>query len=243
MIQALLFEWRRISTLRSTWVLGGIGISIVAGLTFLSTLSAESFGDFAPRALTDFVFVLYVPLFLAFPLTISAQAFGHDYRHGTIRITLSSFPRRLPLYVMRIFVVLMSGALLTVLSVAAHTAILMARLSEVDLDSTGQTLTRLLVFNLLFILVTTFIVVITRNMALGIVVPLAMMSFAEFAVSALLGADRPWIDENLPAMNALNWVMTDVAMSGENRNTLIPLLVLTAILGVAASWRFLKRDA
>ncbi|HZA84694.1 MAG TPA: hypothetical protein VFC13_25000 [Actinomycetes bacterium] len=93
MTELLVFEWRRMRSLRVTWVLLGL----VVGVALLADL-AVGLGRFRqPIDAEGLVFqVVQRDLIVRWLVAaaIGAQAFGHDFRYGTIRPTLLAFPRR-----------------------------------------------------------------------------------------------------------------------------------------------------
>jgi len=93
MTELLVFEWRRMRSLRATWVLTGL----VVGFALLADL-AVGLGRFKePVDAEGLVFqVVQRDLVVRWPVAaaIGAQGFGHDFRYGTIRPTLLAFPRR-----------------------------------------------------------------------------------------------------------------------------------------------------
>jgi ABC-2 type transport system permease protein len=93
MTELLAFEWRRMRSLRGTWVL----LALAVGFALLADL-AVGLGRFRePLDAEDLAFHIVQRDLLARWLVaaaIGAQAFGHDFRYGTIRPTLLAFPRR-----------------------------------------------------------------------------------------------------------------------------------------------------
>lgn len=93
MTELLAFEWRRMRSLPATWVL----VWLVVGLALLADL-AVGLGKLKEPVDAEGVAFhvaqrdLLVRWLVA--AAIGAQAFGHDFRYGTIRPTLLAFPRR-----------------------------------------------------------------------------------------------------------------------------------------------------
>jgi ABC-2 type transport system permease protein len=89
MTTLLRYEWRRLRSLRGNWVLlaGVVAFALAADLTAAGRpLDAE--GAAFHLVQRDLVVRWLVAA------AIGAQAFGHDFRYGTIRPTLLAFPRR-----------------------------------------------------------------------------------------------------------------------------------------------------
>ncbi|MEU0407810.1 hypothetical protein ABZ307_08260 [Streptomyces griseorubiginosus] len=108
MTSALRYEWIRLTTVRSTWWL--IGLSVVAQgvLALVLTLSGKSHDapladDAAALALSGGTGM--IPLVFVFMGLLGVFATGHEYRYGTIRATLTAFPRRLHLWTAKTLVV------------------------------------------------------------------------------------------------------------------------------------------
>jgi len=93
MTELLVFEWRRMRSLRGTWVL----LWLVVGFALLADL-AVGLGKFREPVDAEGVafHVVQRDLIVRWLVAaaIGAQAFGHDFRYGTIRPTLLAFPRR-----------------------------------------------------------------------------------------------------------------------------------------------------
>jgi ABC-2 type transport system permease protein len=93
MTELLAFEWRRMRSLPATWVL----VWLVVGFALLADL-AVGLGRFSEPVDAEGVAFhvaqrdLLVRWLVA--AAVGAQAFGHDFRYGTIRPTLLAFPRR-----------------------------------------------------------------------------------------------------------------------------------------------------
>jgi ABC-2 type transport system permease protein len=109
MTSALRYEWVRLTTLRSTWWL--IGLSVVAQglLALVLTLSGRSRDaplarDAAALALSGGTGMI-PPLIFVFMGLIGVFATGHEYRYGTIRASLTAFPRRVDLWAAKALVV------------------------------------------------------------------------------------------------------------------------------------------
>jgi len=92
------YEWRRINSIRATWILTGtvLAVAVMAGLgSFL--VSVSPFGVAAggpPIGTLAGTVNTYIPVALVLVTVLGAQAFGHEYRYGTIRPTVQAFPRR-----------------------------------------------------------------------------------------------------------------------------------------------------
>lgn len=109
MIQALRYEWARITTLRSTWWITFATIGFCSGLTFLvcmglrlgsseeitGTLDEDDSRQVVEMVMTQFSNFdpsFYLAAFIV--AIIGVLAWGHEYRHGMIRATLTALPGR-----------------------------------------------------------------------------------------------------------------------------------------------------
>ncbi|MFS3129219.1 ABC transporter permease subunit [Nocardioides sp. Bht2] len=117
---ALKYEWARLTSLRSTWWISGGAILISVGFTFfvamsiqLSTpgeLEGSADGDYSrfilDAAMTQFSNVDPSFYLLAYIVAImGVLAWGHEYRHGMIRATLTAVPNRNAVWSAKLIVV------------------------------------------------------------------------------------------------------------------------------------------
>ena len=133
MTAALRYEWARLRTLRSTWWLSagslivGVGFTLIAALIIRfslrdAELSGESLdGDMArfyvDAAMTQFSNVDPMFYLLAFVAAIiGVLSWGHEYRHGMIRATLTAVPQRWAVFTAKFVVVGLWVAALVVIS-------------------------------------------------------------------------------------------------------------------------------
>ncbi|GGF42031.1 ABC transporter [Marmoricola endophyticus] len=114
---ALRYEWARLTTIRSTWWLTGAALVVGIGLALLiSALSAHEFGKnppsgsdiegLGPFVVTQLAATGQVPSLVGFLLAIvGIFAWGHEYRHGMIRASLTALRSREALWVAKYVVV------------------------------------------------------------------------------------------------------------------------------------------
>jgi ABC-2 type transport system permease protein len=116
----LRFEWRRLRSLRGNWAMlaAMVAFALLADLTAVGRpLDAEGVvfhvvqRDLAVRWLVA--------------AAIGAQAFGHDFRYGTVRPTLLAFPRRGRLLVGRAAAAALAGTAVALLASAGSFAMLL----------------------------------------------------------------------------------------------------------------------
>jgi ABC-2 type transport system permease protein len=125
MIGALRYEWTRLRTVRSTWWLTFFALALNALIAFLIARSVDPGQRLDPGLVTSLLTggAEFTPL--AFPAVLMGVvgifAFGHEYRHGTIRGTLVAIPRRGTVVAAKIIVpTLWSGLVALVAMAIAH---------------------------------------------------------------------------------------------------------------------------
>lgn len=253
MIAALRYEWRRMRSLRSTWIMAFLSVGQAAGFTFMFLQASRSFSEnYVPTGATklnDIVMFIFLPFFPVLLSVIAAQAFGHDYRHGTIRLTLSAFPRRSEVLTARIVVAMLFMLVTTALTIAAVIGVMTLYpdvTGGLDWQSVIDVSPRLLAMIALYMLIVMGIVIITRNLALGIVLPLVWWLIIENILAAIAYLRWEWVADWLPLNNFQGWVMSAGLADPEAyspNHSVLPMLVLAAVMVVWPSAVFLKRDA
>ena len=242
MIRILKYEFLRITSLRSSWVLTILGTLMVTGITYLGIAELTRVGSTDTASEFKEFVTIFVPLWGIWAATIASQAFGHDYRHGTIRLTLSTFPNRMQVYAIRVLAVVIWCAIWLAVTISIV-------LLEIELKAPGGLLLtdfniavgRMSVFFLLFILSAIAIVMITRIMALGTIVPLMMATTVENLVGFFIPENLKWTSEYYPYSNAMNWA---VPWNFESTTySAYPLAIFTAVVMAIAGYMFIKRDA
>lgn len=205
----LRYEWRRITTVRSTWLLAILAIFVPAGLAllvaWLAQISAGNPNAGGPPEGAATGLAAFLPLGAAILCTIGAASFGQEYRHGLIRITLSIFPRRTPVFVAKTVMVILFAAGTAVLAIAV---ILVAEyLGGIIASGSGSWPTDgLLTLSVLgvlyvvgFVLIAFAITALTRNQPLGIIAPIVLSVLVEPIVGIIaLAQNWTWIDWVLP---------------------------------------------
>ena len=101
---AVRYETVRIRTLRSTWWLTGLAIVLAVGISTLmawavhhdvTTHGSTDLEGLGPIVVTQLAATGQVPSLVAFLLAmIGVFAWGHEYRHGMIRASLTALPSR-----------------------------------------------------------------------------------------------------------------------------------------------------
>ncbi len=211
MIDALRYEWVRLRTIRSTYWISGITIVFCAGLSFLVAMassfafksegapSASEVTFLAPALATQFA-SLQGPYIVAFIATIiGVFAWGHEYRHGMIRATLTAQSSRTNAWAAK-FVVLSVWCVAVVLV----TYLLASFVSWIWLQDDGlslgggewfQQLGRTLLYSLLFFLIGGAAASVLRNQTAALVSvylwPLAVEPLIRLMLLAIPNTDTP----------------------------------------------------
>lgn len=244
----LRYEWVRITTVRSTYLLIAMAMLVPAGLALFVSWLVGSLGDRAGGppdgggGLAGFL-----PLTAAILCAIGAAAFGQEYRHGLIRITLSIFPRRAPVFGAK---ALMVALVIVVASVLAIASIVLAQaLGDViagtgvtwDETAWGASGVRAIAYVVMFVLVAFAITALTRNQPLGIIAPIVLAVLIEPIVSAIAFVQGwSWIDWVLPFSGGAAAVSTDGA---EAWGHLAVFGAWFLVIAVPALFIFMRRDA
>lgn len=125
MSELLRFEWRRMRSLRGTWLL----LALPVGFALLADL-AVGLGRLGDRLDAEGVVFNAVQRDLVVrwlaAAAVGAQAFGHDFRYGTIRPSLLAFPRRGRLLAGRALAAALAGTAVALLASAASFVLLLA---------------------------------------------------------------------------------------------------------------------
>lgn len=123
MIDSIRYELVRLRTLRSTYWLIGIGLLLNAALAGVIAWSSRK-GPMDPETVAALMTSgsAFSPLpFLAVLVgLVGAFAFGHEYRHRTITVTLAALPRRDLLVVAKLIVLAVTSALIAVVGLVLN---------------------------------------------------------------------------------------------------------------------------
>lgn len=249
MTGALRYEWVRISTVRSTWALIGMAMLVPAGLALFVSWLVGSLGSEAggPPDGEGAGLAGFLPLTAAVLCAIGAAAFGQEYRHGLIRITLSTFPRRTPVFLAKVIMVVAVIAVAGVLAIA--TIVLAQALGGViagtgviwDETAWGASGVRALLYIVLFVLIALAITALTRNQPVGIIAPIVLAVLIEPIIGAIAFVQGwTWIDWVLPFSGGAAAVSTDGA---EAWGHLAVFGGWFLVIAIPAWILFLRRDA
>ena len=234
MRRVLGYERVRATSLRSTWVfpLVGVVISVLAALLGNATASDGWSNTLSAYVPDSYTFIS--ALFITVPF---AQSFGHEYRDGTMRLTLSLFPHRRQVFAAKLAVPAVVAAAGATLSVLAVTAIGLTSGHVTGAGALPSVLLRCVGFTLMWGLLVASITVLTRNLAAGVTGVLIWYLLVEQLLLSLVGSRVTNLDEYMPLLNGQKWMST-----GEFRGAVV-MLVPTLVVTLVALTRFEHKDA
>ena len=214
MTDALRYEWMRIRTIRSTWWL--TAVTVLTGTAFALLISwgiSESFGsDAAPRPgelkiLTPMIVGHFsgdgAPFFVGFVIAmLGVFAWGHEYRHGMIRATLTALPSRTAVWVAKYVVVglWVTLTILVTMLLSALVGFMFLHDDGVDFANydVGRTIVKTIAYTLVFTWVAAALTSLIRQQAAALVLmflwPLAIEDILTLIVTVVPGLDdiEPW---------------------------------------------------
>ena len=246
---ALRYEWRRIRSIRATWILAACAVVLSGAFAFLfsaAITSAANSGSSGEAEGLDVSLAGSVSLsttnliVLVLLGTIAAQAFGQEYRHGTIRLTLTEFPKRTTVFVAK--VVVCCAVILATFVIGTVVAYLILSINPQVVGETGSAFLtyflRTCIYLIGFSLIVFAITVLTRILALGVIIPLAFAGVAETLLASLVGNYVSWLPDTLPFLSGSNFVAgNDMLRNGAVFGAWV------AVLAVAGYIVFERRDA
>lgn len=255
---AILYEYRRATSLRTTWVFLLIAFVMGALTTwpqyFLQSANVEGATVSFSRLVADVGSIYQLVLFVI--ASFAALSWGHEFRFGLNRLTLSAFPKRWPVFGAKTVSIIVFSAIAWLLSVIGGVVLLQLidkkqtvsyALGEVTVRSTAmdmngatvsvQQLTawhvlgRSLAFVVVYSLIVGAVTAITRNLTLALIVPNVMLLFAETVlvlVGALINpATANVLNQILPFVNGQRFAAW--AQTGQNASATVPPLQSTAV--------------
>lgn len=222
MSELLTFEWRRAKSIRTTWITSLFAIASIVGFAYLSTLAGTTDSEMAVNPTDALTFSAQNPVALVLIASLGAMAFGHEYRYGTIRLTLTAFPRRPGVFFVKLAYILVFPLVVVAIAVAAAYGTLVAA-GFGDGTSWTTVAWQVTVATVTVAVLAFALTLITRNHPLGIIGPV-VLSVLESVLVALLAERAAWIEKVLPFQAMSNWFA-----GGTSRDGLIGL-------GVWAAW-------
>ena len=204
MIDAIRYEVVRLRTIRSTFWLIGIALTLQLLLTFIIAWRLPPTG---PLSGGDEVFAILVtmgaslgfaPLFIAYILgLVGVFSMGHEYRHGMIRATLTAMPNRLTVLAAKVVVAAVVSGIAAIVCVLI--AVVAAQLFGVGMP-TGDGFWGLtagtVVYTMLFSVSGLAFAAITRNQTAAVALLLLVPTLVEAIIAAVVlaikfGSDDP----------------------------------------------------
>jgi ABC-2 type transport system permease protein len=203
LIDALRHEWVRLRTIRSTyWLVGSaivfqVVLSIVLAIA-ISTSDTFGRGDSAFEVIATLgASGGLAPLFVAYIIGLfGVFSFGHEYRHGMIRATLTAIPNRSHvLWAKVVTTSLVSGAAALACVVVALLTIVGFGLDLPSVDALVGMGLGTLVFTVLFSLSGLAYAALTRNQTAAVALLLLVPSVLESIIRAVVIAIKSASDE------------------------------------------------
>jgi hypothetical protein len=227
MLDAVRYEFVRLRSLRSTWVLLATGPVI----QFLFALIWATHRDMTPRARFDNAFLgVFLVLAVLPAVAVGVAAFGHEYRFRTIVTTTLTLRTPVRILGAKAIVVALFGA---ISGVALVIATLLAEASAGALFTDGGVIGRAvvgaIVFAVLSCLLGLGIAAVSRNSVVALV---AMIGFPTI-IETLMALGK--VDPALIPFSSATKLITTGQWSSP-----LALLVL-AVVFLAASWVTLQR--
>lgn len=243
-MNAIRYEWRRINSVRATWILTGtaLALAVIAGLgTLLAgvTIHGVAINGQQVRTLAGIVNG-YIPAGLLLLSILGAQAFGQEYRYGTIRPTVQAFPRRGQLLGAKMAMIALVTAITAAVSAVAVSLIAAAGFrSHLHGPVLEPTQLRAVGFGVLYLAVVAALAValsaVTRSTVLAVVLIYAWA----FAAEPLIRLATRAASDYLP-FGAAGHLMTPA----DGRVLLHAAVFIgeLALVAAAAGWLFGRRD-
>ncbi|CAB4908150.1 unannotated protein [freshwater metagenome] len=256
------YEWLRLTTIRSTWIMLAMPIVLAAAVGWLFGHFSSALDRSGQGLTIGFELLInaspVMTLAAVFLSVVFAQAIGQEYRHGLIRVTLTQFPHRnrvlvVKIAMMSILVLVMAVIVVAVLWGAAIVGIAPTGGSIRYIAATDNPLiVRALLYVLVFTAIAFAITMITRIIQLGIILPIVLALLVEpiIRVIVLIAtggsnggrpdiASEPLILRLLPFSSGQSALATD----GDPWQGLLIFAIWGAVLLIPGWILFVRRDA
>ncbi len=280
MTSALKYEWARLTTLRSTWWISAGAILIGVGFTFFVAMVIQlntpvelvgrpdkEYSRFIlDAAMTQFSNVDPMFYLLAYVVAIlGVLAWGHEYRHGMIRATLTAVPNRTAVFSAKLVVVGAWVAVVVVISCLLSLLVTLIWFAGLDFDFDLPYLLLAMLKRVAFTVLLTWLVmgatVLIRHQTFSLVMlylwPLGietMVRFLFLALGAVTGDDDVYEATRFLPFNAGGRIMQNWSGSfqdnldtfGDPLSALGGLIIFggfTAVVLAGSLVAFQKRDA
>lgn len=283
MTAALRYEMRRLTSLRSTWWISGGSITLGVGITFFVAMSIRLASPTAIRGsvepdwslffleagMTQFSNVDPIFYLLAYAVAIlGILAWGHEYRHGMIRATLTAVPNRTAVWSAKFLTIAAWVAVVVVISCVASLLVTLLWFGSLDFEYDWAALLlavfKRVVYSILLSWLVMSVTVLIRHQTFSLVLlflwPLGIetMLRAIMAVFSAIGGNKNSLELSrfLP-FNAGGRIIQNFSLTrgemdgnldlfGEPLSALGAFIVfggLTFALMAFSLWSFNKRDA
>ena len=280
MIAALKYEWTRLTTLRSTWWISGGSIAVGVGFTFFvgmviqldapTRLTADVDEDYSrfilDAAMTQFSNVDPSFYLLAYVVAIlGVLAWGHEYRHGMIRATLTAVPNRAAVFFAKLLVVGLWVSVVVILSCLMSLVVTLFWFSGLSFDFDVAYLALAVLKRVAFTVLLTWLAmgatVLIRHQTFSMVMlylwPLGVETMVRVLMAAMAGVTgnkdlydtTRFLPFNAGARIMQNWqgdFQENLTVFGEPLSAVGGLIVFggfTALVLAGGLAAFLKRDA
>ncbi len=183
------YEVARLKTLRSTWILSGVALvfSVLVGLLSLPIIKNDPSQEGWAT-----LFIIGIPTVTALcSAFVGVFSFGHEYRYGTIRPTLTAMPRRVPVAIAKIAVSALFSFVLSVACILVVFAVgAVLRGGDVDGSLLSSFVLRVMfgaaLYAVGFCVLGAGLTALLRNQVFGIVFVIVMPLIVENSLSALI---------------------------------------------------------
>ena len=232
MTRELSYEWVRASTIRSSFGFPLAGALLTWAITVIFLWDPAEGSDIQLSSLVGSVYSPLTALLVTVPF---AQAFGQEYRDGTMRLTLSEFPDRTKVFLSKLIV----PALITIVTaiITVGVVALIALVMQAPVSGFGEIpvlMFRAAGYSVIWGLLVAAVTVLTRNMAAGIAGVLVWGLILEQIFGSLLPEG---VGRFLPVSRGTQWFQT-----GDIEGGLIFLVVALAFTA-GAYFKFTRTDA
>lgn len=232
MNRELSYEWVRASTIRSSFGFPLAGVLLAWVVTVIFLWDPAEGTDIKFAALVGSVYSPLTALLVTVPF---AQAFGQEYRDGTMRLTLSEFPDRTKVFLSKLIIpalLAVAAAVITVGGVALIALVMGAPVS--GFGEIPTMMVRAAVYSVIWGLLVAAVTVFTRNMAAGIAGVLVWGLILEQIFGSLL---PDGVGRYLPVSRGTEWFQV-----GTTEGLLVFLAAALAFT-VGAYFKFTRTDA
>jgi ABC-2 type transport system permease protein len=219
-IDALRFEWVRIRTLRSTYWLIGLAVLLSAVVALIIAVATRNDPDRLGAVTVGNMLtgggsfaIPFIPIFVAI---IGVFATGHEYRHGTIRPTLTAIPQRSRLLIAKIVLVALTAIFAVALSVVINYVIGLLFWTEAPSlgdDPLNQALPGYLAYAILYTVLGLALGLLFRGVPTALVILLVFPLVVEGLITGL--SNIPALDWLVPVVKFLPFTAGGLMMAME----------------------------